>query len=63
MDLAEARGIVHCWADRAECAEYLSEEWALASVDSATCLLPAGHDGPHEWTPDEHITITFKEIE
>ena len=25
----------------------------------ATCLLPDGHTGPHEWTPDEDITITF----
>jgi hypothetical protein len=30
---------------------------------SATCLLPDGHDGPHEFTPDKDIEIRFSEPE
>jgi hypothetical protein len=33
----------HCWADKDDC----------------TCLLPGGHDGPHEWTPDSEIVVAF----
>ena len=39
-------GTKHCWA---ECEE-----------GEATCLLEDGHEGPHEWTPDNEIMITFK---
>lgn len=24
-----------------------------------TCMLPDGHDGPHEWTRDDEIRIIF----
>jgi hypothetical protein len=25
----------------------------------STCLLPDGHDGPHEFTPDTEIVVRF----
>jgi hypothetical protein len=38
---------MHCWEDG----------------DGSTCLLPDGHDGPHEFTDDADITVTFAEKE
>jgi hypothetical protein len=40
--------IVHCW-------ESGPRDWRCGT----TCLLPDGHDGPHEWTRDDEIEITF----
>ena len=57
--------MIHCWADKLEIVteEYGigSDEWAEAIVNGSTCLLEDGHPGPHEWTPDETIMVTFKE--
>jgi hypothetical protein len=25
----------------------------------STCVLPKGHDGPHEWTRDDEVVFTF----
>ena len=36
---------LHCWED--------SDDHA------ATCMLDAGHDGAHEWTPDAEIMVRF----
>ena len=52
-----------CWTDKAA---WLDDNGALP-IDvvqcqiegNATCLLPDGHDGPHEWTPDSEITVRF----
>ena len=33
--------------------------WAGAGGGGATCLLPAGHEGPHEFIPDSEITVEF----
>jgi hypothetical protein len=51
----------HCWADYLETLEYLSEEWLRVTVEQAgaTCLLPAGHEGEHVWTPDREIVVEF----
>lgn len=28
----------------------------LSALDNdGSCLLPDGHDGPHEWTPEEFV--------
>lgn len=35
---------LHCWAD---------------SGDGKTCLLDPGHSGPHEWSYDEFIPVSF----
>ena len=54
----------HCWADYHEQFPFGSHEWAEHYLDtSATCLLQEGHDGPHEWTPDDQIVVTFPEAE
>jgi hypothetical protein len=52
---------LHCWADYHASLEWGSEEWVRASVEraDATCLLEKGHTGPHEWTPDEGLVVTF----
>lgn len=46
--------VVHCWADgpRRETPERFV---------GSTCMLWDGHDGPHEWTPDDEIGVTFEE--
>jgi len=41
--------ILHCWEDGPR------DERDVGS----TCMLPDGHDGPHEWTPDDEITVRF----
>jgi len=51
--------ILHCWAGKADQYEIGADEWAEAMAHPATCLLPDGHDGPHDWTPDEEIIIEF----
>ena len=61
--------MTHCWMGRTEWIEqtygYLSDEYiadAAAAYDgkmSATCMLPDGHDGPHEFTDDDQIRISF----
>lgn len=54
----ESRG--HCWMGYIESLEFGSPEWADACPQSdATCLLPDGHEGPHEWTPDREIQVRF----
>ena len=55
---------VHCWKDYRD---WVKETYGLLSgeyIDSfnewpATCMLPAGHAGPHEWTPDSETAIKF----
>lgn len=53
----------HCWKSNVEWAEetygYCSDEHADAMNNTSTCLLPDGHDGPHEFVPDDEIGISF----
>ena len=57
---------LHCWKDQREHVEetygWGSDEWVATWLDDAvggTCILEAGHDGPHEFTPDDQIGVTF----
>lgn len=54
---------MHCWTGNDEAAEqehgFGSPEWAEAYQEPATCMLPHGHEGPHEFTPDDRIGVTF----
>ena len=60
--------IAHCWESLDVSDLYGKEEKTLSKVEremlcrdkSATCLLQDGHDGPHEWTLDDEIEVTFK---
>lgn len=58
--------VVHCWKGRLDWTEETygidSKEYAEArfSEDDATCLLLDGHEGPHEWTSDGDIRVTFR---
>jgi hypothetical protein len=45
--------VLHCWEDLRN----VTDNWDLPN---ATCMLPDGHDGPHEWTPDSDIRVQFK---
>ena len=50
----------HCWADLQSQFEIGTAEWVQVLVaGNATCLLAAGHDGPHEWTPDTEFGVCF----
>jgi len=40
---------VHCWEDGPQ-----TEDGC-----STTCMLIGGHEGPHEWTRDDQIGISF----
>lgn len=59
--------MLHCWKDRLEWITetygYLSDQWCdYVGRDECgeTCMLENGHEGPHEWTPDDCIRITFR---
>ena len=39
----------HCWEDGP-----LEEDGC-----STTCMLERGHEGPHEWTRDDQIGVSF----
>ena len=62
---APADRVLHCWTDEREHAEEvhgrLSPQWAEVWFRdvSGTCMLPQGHDGPHQFTPDDQIGVTF----
>jgi len=45
----EKRALTHCWEDGPE-----TEDGC-----STTCMLLDGHDGPHKWTSDDEIGISF----
>lgn len=57
----------HCWKDLGEHLEETNvdayHEWYGSrypdSPLGATCMLPDGHVGPHEFTPDNQIGVTF----
>ncbi len=55
--------VLHCWHGPKDDAEIGSEEWVAAELnypDGAVCLLEAGHAGPHEYTPNDQVEITFR---
>lgn len=47
--MAETTRILHCWEGGPE-----TEDGC-----STTCMLLADHEGPHEWTRDDEIVMTF----
>lgn len=62
--MGEGRGR-HCWAgyrESLDCNDLRQAELWIASWDAgdATCMLPADHLGPHEWTPDDEIRVEFR---
>lgn len=51
---------LHCWQSHLETLKPGSEAWVKAMDEmTKTCMLPAGHEGPHEWTDDDKITIAI----
>ena len=54
--------IRRCWQGHRDQFEVGTDEYIQSWIDypdGATCLLPEGHEGPHEWTPDDQILISF----
>lgn len=52
----------HCWKDYREWLveqgrEYSDEHIATYHDGNKTCLAADGHDGDHEWIPDDDIVI------
>lgn len=57
---------LHCWTGAGDDAVIGSAEWVEARLrypDGATCFLERGHAGPHEYTPDTDVLISFPERE
>jgi hypothetical protein len=70
----EEERVLHCWMGRREATEeayeavhgkdswWGSEPFCETWQDDwkdGTCMLEAGHDGPHEFTDDDCIGVTF----
>lgn len=63
--------VLHCWTDRRTAIEeahpndyQMRDDWAETYGDAGngTCMLERGHEGPHEFTPDDQIVIGFPEV-
>ena len=56
--------MLHCWKDKTDFAVKTfgvdSPEYWDAIINSGTCMLEHGHDGPCDFTEDSQIAITFK---
>jgi hypothetical protein len=66
-------GAVHCWMARYEAEGHEDwGGWVMAQVEGkadwpddlwerghAICLLPDGHGGAHEYTPEDEIVLVF----
>jgi len=58
---------LHCWMGYIESLEFGSEAWVAAYAaggpdalpKDGTCLLEDGHEGPHEFQPDDEIEVRF----
>lgn len=59
----EIISLPRCWWSNVEFAilrnGVKSPEYRDALAHPGTCLLPSGHEGPHEWTFDGDVTFTF----
>lgn len=56
------RRLLYCWQDEASQYEVGSEAWAeVKARGDGLCMLLAGHAGPHVFTPDDKIVVTFGE--
>ena len=56
---------VHCWKDQGEHVEETEGfdayiEFAYVQDKHGACMLPRGHVGPHEFTPDDQIGVSFE---
>ena len=57
---------LHCWESESE---WIEDTYGPYSIEKSeyyeregcprTCMLPLDHEGPHEWTADDEIMITF----
>lgn len=61
METATPHSQPICWQSKAAWAEDVfgaqSTAHGNAVINPATCMMPAGHAGPHVWVPDTEIMI------
>lgn len=55
---------LHCWADGPSILEWIEanahrDDFDIEKYMSSTCMLGKDHTGPHEFTPDDQIGISF----
>lgn len=64
-----SKRILHCWTSKREWAsatfgpysdEYFDTYEECGGSGDSVCMLPDGHEGPHEWTATSDIAVTFK---
>ena len=58
---------LHCWKDEGEDLEerfgfHSPEHLRIYEGPGGTCLLSAGHEGPHEFTPDTDVGVSFSAL-
>lgn len=63
--MTNRKRILHCWADGPSLLEWMeaNPDADVEEYMGSTCMLEKGHDGPHEFTPDDRIGITFASAE
>lgn len=51
--------VLHCWEDGPVTDELDENGYPIGQIGS-TCMLEAGHEGPHDFIPDSNIGISFQ---
>lgn len=59
--------VLHCWKDQREHVVEThgwgsDEHVATCQTNGGTCMLPAGHPEPHDFTPDDQIGVSFEAL-
>lgn len=60
------RRVLHCFEGKREYMEkkygWFSTQHAATFEDGGdgTCMRKRGHKGPHRWTPDDQIVVSFR---
>lgn len=62
--MSKRKRVLHCWADGPSIVEWIEanahrDDFDIEDYVGWTCMLEKGHDGPHEFTPDNQIGISF----
>lgn len=57
--MGKQKHVRHCWHDGPSLLEWIEAGKDSYEYVGSTCMLERGHDGPHEFTPDDQIGITF----
>lgn len=56
--------ILHCWEDGPRPCPLCNEPYDPDRLDhGTTCFREADHAGPHEWTCDATVEVSFADVE